>query len=570
VSRRAARPGRASRRANPSRAALLAELADVQAQLGELVRFRELRHELEVEREEVAVQRDQLLDSHRELEASRGRYVELFDFAPIPYVTHDAFGVVIELNLQAGVLFGVERQRLIGWPLTGFVARESKADFLRHLARCRAGAELAETELVISTRSRRRVHVAMTSRPVPMNEERVYSAAIIDLSERDHAASERERVLEERQRVEREQHAALAASNAVDHFLAVLGHELRTPLTPILLGIETALRRGVVPEHMRPLFDLIRRNVELEGRLVDDLLDVTRIRQGRLRLEFEPLDLNEIVGDVCRSSMPTAEAAGIALGYTTAAERSWVSGDPPRLRQVCWNLLQNAIRNTPAGGRIDVRTENLAGTVVVRVTDTGRGITPERLAGIFKPFTHTPGGREGPGLGIGLSISRSLVEAHHGHITATSPGTGRGATLEVELPTIERPAVQLAPGREPVDTRRLSVLLVEDNEDNAVALADLLALHGFRVARASTVAAALERAPGEYDVIVSDLGLPDGSGLDIVRRLRGDAQPVRAIALSGYGTARDVEQSLAAGFTLHLTKPVDPDALVSAIRRVAS
>jgi CheY-like chemotaxis protein len=317
------------------------------------------------------------------------------------------------------------------------------------------------------------------------------------------------------------------------------------------------------------MFDLMRRSIELEARLIDDLLDVTRIRQGKLRLDRETINLHALIAEVLETYRPQVEADGLTVEARLSARATWLRADPDRIRQVIWNLLQNALRNTPAAGAIELETrDGVPGMVVVRVRDNGRGMTPDVLDRVFQPFEQWPDRRGG--LGLGLSICRGLVEAHGGRIIAASPGVGRGSTFEVELPTTPQPDISaVAPAHvsERAPEHGLRVLVVEDNQDTASALVELLELYGFEVRHAPTLECARRMATSDVDVIVSDLGLPDGSGLELLENAR---RPVRAIALSGYGMAEDVERSLAAGFTLHLTKPVAPDDLVEAIRRVAN
>jgi PAS domain S-box-containing protein len=552
-----------------SRIELVMELRALRERLDRFATLETPQHDLSSHQEERAVQAEELRRFRDELDASRQRFRDLFDFAPIAIVTHDPGGLIQDLNLQATLLLDCDREHVIGIPLVNHVAPEDRRFLLNHLSRARRQAEATSTELRIRLRSGRVVPVHVMTRRSTANASGPYMTAIVDLTERKRHEEERRRVDEERHRTEEEHQAAQVASEATDHFLAVLSHELRTPLTPVVIALETAIRRGIVPDELLPTFEIMRRNVLLETRLIDDLLDITRIRQGKLRLEPAYVDLHEVVYDVVSTCAPSTDAARLSVATELRASRSWLYADPLRLRQVCWNLVQNAMRNTPAGGRILVRTEN-DGTraIVLTVSDTGRGITPERLARLFKPFDQDTGARIG--LGLGLSISRGLVEGHGGRIQARSAGLGKGATFTVELPVVDAPAVRArSPEARPLVDRVLSVLLVEDNEDNASALVDLLELQGFRVERAPGVAAALRCTDRDYDVLVSDLGLPDGSGIDVVQAFSA-RRPVKAIALSGYGSDSDVERSLAAGFSLHLTKPVEPTELVRAIEELAA
>src|SRR5581483_2867589 len=262
---------------------------------------------------------------------------------------------------------------------------------------------------------------------------------------------------------------------------------------------------GMVPGALAPTVEMIRRNVELEARLIDDLLDVTRITQGKLRLTLQPEDLHAIVEDVVALCAEEVRAAGVQVSLEIAADASHVSGEATRLRQVVWNLLKNAIRHTPRGGRITIRSVNPApGRVVLEVCDTGTGIEAATLERLFRPFEQGP--EEGPhsaGLGLGLAICRGIVEAHGGGIAAASDGRDRGARFTVELATVGAPTPAIRPARRATRStpRPKKVLLVEDNRDNATAIAELLRVHGYEVEVADSVRAAVEQARSGFDVL---------------------------------------------------------------------
>ncbi|XHR27029.1 MAG: PAS domain S-box protein [Chthoniobacteraceae bacterium] len=365
--------------------------------------------------------------------------------------------------------------------------------------------------------------------------------------------------------------AAEAANQAKDQFIAVLSHELRTPLTPVLAMVTAMEDSGRLPETWRADIEAIHRNVELEARLIDDLLDVTRISQGKLILRTEPLDVHaslQAALEICRSEL---EAKHQELVLALEARRHWVQADPARLGQVFWNLVKNAVKFTPEGGRIEVRTADEAGgRVQITVADNGIGIEADVLPRVFNAFEQGEASRKRRfgGLGLGLSIAKALVEMHHGTLAAASEGRSHGALFTVDLETIE-PGPKLAaepPRAQPEAGPARRILLVEDHEDTARILSRLLRQWGYTVATAGSVATALERAKqAQFDLLVSDLGLPDGSGLEIARHLRGR---VRAVALSGYGTDEDIRASLEAGFSEHLTKPVSIQTLRAAVNKL--
>jgi PAS domain S-box-containing protein len=398
--------------------------------------------------------------------------------------------------------------------------------------------------------------------------------ATLDVTERRHAEEELRRAVA----------AAEEANEAKDRFLATLSHELRTPLTPVL-AIVSRLEEDERARGFRDDLVRIRRNVELEARLIDDLLDLTRVARGKLELHPEVADARKMVEHTLQICCEEATASGrlrVVTDLQAGDHRIWA--DPSRITQVLWNLLNNAAKFTPPGGTITVRSWREEGpTLVLEVGDTGIGIEPGLLPHIFGAFeqVHARSRRIG-GLGLGLAISRAIAEMHGGSLTARSEGQDRGATFTLRLPVgtlprVEEPAPPAAgsqaPEPGPAARTSLAILLVEDHADTAEAMADLLGLLGHRVITAGSVTeglAAAERAwtNGGLDLVVSDLGLPDGSGVDLMREL-SLRYGLPGIALSGYGMEDDIRQSLEAGFSKHLTKPVNPQSLKAALQEVA-
>jgi signal transduction histidine kinase/CheY-like chemotaxis protein len=370
---------------------------------------------------------------------------------------------------------------------------------------------------------------------------------------------------------------AVAANLAKDKFLAVLSHELRNPLAPILISASAMEADRSLPGSTREVAATIRRNAELEARLIDDLLDLNRVRAGKLALRLEPVDAHAATRDAVAMCRPDADAKGVRLSMTLAADRPLVRADPARLRQVAWNLLRNAVKFTPSGGEVTVTSATTRdGSFCLEVSDTGIGVEPDALSRIFNAFEQ--GGdavtREFGGLGLGLAISRSLAESHGGRLTAASLGRGRGATFTLTLPTLEQPAASRASGgRETAawataPARPLRILLVEDHMDTARAVCRLLRGSGHEVTVASTVNDALgAAAAGQFEILISDLGLPDGSGLELMRQLQTSPR-LKGIALTGYGSDDDAASATRAGFAMHLTKPVSAQTLEAAINCV--
>jgi PAS domain S-box-containing protein len=364
---------------------------------------------------------------------------------------------------------------------------------------------------------------------------------------------------------------AEASDRAKDRFLAVLSHELRTPLMPVISAAGMLENDALVTGQVRRLATMIRKNAELEARLIDDLLDLTRVSQGKLSLQLEPVDLHATVRDVLRACAAELESKKLHLELELAAAEHLVCADQARLQQVIWNLVKNAAKFSPAGGHLAIRSTNdTAGRLTLSVADQGIGIEPELLPRIFNAFEQ--GGsdvtRRYGGLGLGLAISKAFIEAQGGVIAATSQGQGCGATFTIELPlageAVRPTPVAVAP--EPAPGCR--ILLVEDHEDTALLLAELLKMHGYTVKTAGTVASALRLADtGTFDLVVSDLGLPDGTGLDLMRQL-SVRHGVPGVALSGYGFDTDVRAARAAGFREHITKPVSPAVLLRVLARM--
>jgi PAS domain S-box-containing protein len=379
---------------------------------------------------------------------------------------------------------------------------------------------------------------------------------------------------------------ALAANQAKDAFLATLSHELRTPLNPALLVASDAADNEALPENIRADFRMIANNISLQARLIDDLLDFSRIVHGKLAMERRPLDLHETVRAAAATIQGEMAAKGIRLSISFPASSPVVDGDPVRLRQVFWNVLKNALKFTPPGGRIDIAAaERPSGESEIRISDTGIGMRPQELARIFFPFVqgrHTDENRQERygGLGLGLAISRMLVESHGGTISAESPGPDRGSTFIVRLPSGARakdPSGAIKDGGEKsrppaqAGSQRPAtrVLFVEDHESTREAMTTLLKRRGYDVKPASTIEAALKTADQEeFDVLISDLGLPDGNGCDLMRELRVKRPSLRGIAISGFGMDADLNRSQAAGFIEHLTKPVSVDSLDRALARI--
>jgi signal transduction histidine kinase len=376
---------------------------------------------------------------------------------------------------------------------------------------------------------------------------------------------------------------AMAASRAKDDFLAALSHELRTPLNPVLLLATEAAGNLQLPAEVRTDFETIAKNVTLEARLIDDMLDLTRIARGKLALEMRPADVHASLQDALEMVREEIEQKQISLTLKLHADRRTVLGDDVRLKQVFWNVIKNAAKFTPVAGQITIETDAPAGgsDLAVRIIDTGIGMTAAEIARIFEAFSQGDHATQrGPhrfgGMGLGLAISRMMMEMHAGSISATSGGRNQGTAFLIKLPLLQitGPAPVDAnhstpPPRPPSavnpDEQRRRILLVEDHKPTSRTLAHLLTRRNYSVVAAGCLAEARAAASREnFDLLISDIGLPDGNGYELMTELNGRHGLV-GIALTGYGMEEDVSRSQAAGFVTHLTKPVTVQALDSAL-----
>jgi PAS domain S-box-containing protein len=374
--------------------------------------------------------------------------------------------------------------------------------------------------------------------------------------------------------LQRAKSEAEEANQAKDQFLAMLSHELRTPLTPVLMTIASLRRDPNLTDDLRRDLEVLQRNVELEALLIDDLLDLTRIAHGKLELHNDAVDVHSTLDHALSISAADLYGKNITVTRRFEAREHHCWADPARLQQVFWNLVKNAAKFTPEGGRLDLHTRNNdAHQIVIEITDNGIGIDPALMPRIFDAFEQ--GGRivtsKYGGLGLGLAVSKRVVDLHHGTIGARSAGPGHGATFVVTLNAMETSLLEgpvLFLESEPAVAQHLQILFVEDHKDTARVLGRILKNAGFEVSHADSLAKARELAnTRRFDLVISDVGLPDGSGLDLMRGLR-ETQDLTGIALSGFGTDDDVAASTAAGFAEHLTKPVDWERLRSAIERL--
>ena len=480
-------------------------------------------------------------------------------------------------------MFGYSAREAIGEHITLIIPSDrhpEEDDVLRHIRR---GEKVDHYETVRRAKDGRRVDIALTVSPVVDANGQIIGASKIarDITERKRAEEEREQLLA---RLEAALQTAEEASRLRDDFLATVSHELRNPLNSIV-GWAGLLRSGSLDaEKSVQAVDAIMRNARAQDRIIKDLLDISRMVTGRLRLDIQPLRLKEVVESAIETIRPAMEAKQIRLEASFDPTASLLTGDSVRLRQVFWNLLSNAVKFTSKNGRIQIFSRRIDSHVEIVVSDTGIGIEPSFLPYVFDRFRQAESGsnRQSAGLGLGLAIVRSLVELHGGSVSAASDGRGRGASFTVKLPTLlafsttdpaelVHPAVEETPQtRDGPPLKNLRILVVDDEAGAREVIAAILAPTAAEVKEAQSASDALELMDHWLpDVLLADIGMPEVDGYEFIRRVRsrslesGGAVP--AAALTAYARSEDRVRVLAAGYQIHLSKPIQPVELVTEI-----
>jgi PAS domain S-box-containing protein len=509
------------------------------------------------------------LSEHRQGEQialdSDARLRAVVDSASDVIITLSEHGVIESVN-QAGIeTFGYSREELLGQPIRMLIPdRSFKADtdyldnFRRSGVRQIAGSD---REVVGQRKDGCTFPADLAVSEVQLGTCKLFTAIVRDITQRKEA----ERALLEAKE------AAEAASRAKEHFLSVLSHELRTPLTPVLAEISFIEQdTSAVPAELRERLKMVRRNLETEARLVDDLLDMTRISQGKINLRFEIVNLHDALRAALGMFQGAIDARSLEIRLSLHAKQHHIWADPGRMQQILLNLLSNAVKFTPANGRISIRSSNVAeGLIEIEVRDSGVGIDAEMLPRIFNPFEQSERTRQLGGLGLGLSIAKSLAELHLGKLMASSDGRDLGSAFRLVLAVAAPPAANAPTAAESVHSLKSKhrILVVEDHDDTRAVLGRLIRSLGHQVTVAANVREALEAAERAiFDLLVCDIVLPDGSGLEVMEKLKPKVE--RGIALSGFGQTDDLRRSYEAGFNEHLTKPVNFAMLKEALERV--
>jgi PAS domain S-box-containing protein len=496
------------------------------------------------------------ITERRRLELAAAWLSSIVEFSNDAVISKSIDGRVTSWNPAAERLLGYATNEIVGKPITTIIPPEQHAEEQRIMERLRRGERIEHFDTVRLTKDGRRIDVSLTISPLKNEEGEIVGASKIMRDIR------RRKELEERLRAE---------DKLKDEFLATLAHELRNPLAPIRTASEILSHAPVDGTLAQSAVTTIRRQILHLTRLVDDLLDVSRITRDRIELQQRPIDLTVVIGHAVETVEPLLREKNVRLSVTgaTGHESLYVDGDFARLVQCMGNILANAAKFTAPGGAISVRAYAQDSTAIIEVADTGAGITPELLPRVFDRFVQGSRAldRSQGGLGIGLSIVKRLVEMHGGEVTAKSPGPEQGSTFEIRLPRVARPSGPSSEGTAfSAPPRR--VLIVDDNVDAADSLATLLQLKGHETQAVYNGSEALERV-GSFKphVALIDIGLPKMNGYELAKRLRQmfARASMRLVALTGYGQAEDRQLSAAAGFDDHLVKPVDLPTLERAL-----
>jgi PAS domain S-box-containing protein len=497
-------------------------------------------------------------------------------------LSKDLNGIIQSVNSAAERMFGYRADELIGHNIRILIPPERQAEEDLILGRIRRGERVDHFETVRVAKNGDRMDMSLTVSPVLDD-----AGAVIGVSKIARNITEQKRAIAERDRLLDAERAARAeaerASRVKDEFLAMVSHELRTPLNAILSWTELMVRGRDDPKILERGLDVVARNTRLQAQLISDLLDISRIVAGKLRLENQSVDVASIVSDAIDTVGHAAAAKQIAI--TTSLEAGGpITGDPARLQQVVWNLLSNAVKFTPVGGHISVTLREIQTHAIITVSDDGAGIPTEFLPHVFDRFHQADRSttRRFGGLGLGLAIVKHLVELHGGTVHAASEGPGRGASFTVAIPAIpaapEAGVGEVAPPRqdawEEVSFDGLRILVVEDEPDTRDFLKRLLEARGAAVLVASSVEEALRLfRSGSPDLLISDIGLPELDGYDLMRLVRAEpgsgAHTMPAIAVTAYARPEDRMRALRAGYQTHIAKPVEPAELLAAVASLA-
>ncbi len=501
-------------------------------------------------------------------EGARAHLASIVESSDDAIVSKTLDGLILSWNRAAERLFGYSADEAVGQPITLIIPSERVEEEAQILGKLRCGERVDHLETVRVAKTGRRIHVALTISPIRDAGGAIVGASKIarDITERKASEGAQQRFIGELKRAEE---ALREGDRRKDEFLAVLAHELRNPLAPIRYAVAMAKKEESTDAHRTQAQAIIERQVEHMGRLLDDLLDVSRITRGTLILRRGSIDLASAVAAAQESARPLIEARSHTLAVRLPQEPVRLVADPVRLAQILANLLVNAAKYTDAGGRIELEARREGEELTIEVRDNGIGICAQMMPRMFTLFAQASPAleRSEGGLGIGLSLVRGLVELHGGRVCAYSEGAGQGSKFVVRLP-VGNPAAaedgQEAGPAAHARSRPLRLLVADDNRDSAATCAALLEASGHAVSVAHTGREAFDLACRiEPDALLLDIGMPELNGYQLARRIRRTGWGRRAllIAITGWGQEQDKRRALAAGFDRHLTKPIDPNGL---------
>jgi PAS domain S-box-containing protein len=520
------------------------------------------------------------ITERKQVERKLREQAEMLDLAHDAIFAWELDGAISYWNRAAEEIYGYAREEAVGRVSHELLETEAIEDMDALLDSLRLSGRW-QGELRHRTKDGREIVVESRMTLVKRNGHRLVLETNRDITERKRAEQERERLLESENAARRE---AEHANHAKDEFLALLSHELRTPLTPMLGWIRILRRRQVRPEDHDSALEKIERSVESEIKLVSDLLDVSRIITGKMTLNLQTLDFSGIFSAAVEVARSLAEAKEIDLVVETDKREALVSGDPDRLQQVVLNLVSNAIKFTPPGGRVEARLGSDGAQLELIVKDTGQGISPEFLPHVFERFRQADSSvaRAHGGLGLGLSITKRLVELHQGSIHAESEGEGRGSTFTVKLPFAVNPGAPPTSSRQiysgdyrarefgSVSLEGARILMVDDDANTRDMMKVMLEQVGADVVTASSANEALSKLqPGRYDAMLADIGMAEVNGYELIARVRAlgpeKGGDLPAIAITAFAGKEDRLRAITSGFQYHMSKPVEPGELVGAI-----
>ncbi|MFN8390585.1 MAG: PAS domain S-box protein [Bdellovibrionota bacterium] len=493
----------------------------------------------------------------------------------------DLEGVITSWNRGAERVLGYSAEEVIGRHVSMLMPPEQIEDMPRILEKIRRG----ETVDHYQTKRRRKdgtiVDVSLTVSPIRDASGRIIGAAKMgrDITAEKRAREEREQLLAAAEKAKAD---AEAANRLKDEFLATLSHELRTPLNAILGWARILGNPQVGPEDVKEGLTVIERNAKVQVQIIEDLLDISRIVSGTMRLDVQRINVAEAIDAAVTAVTPAAQAKGVSIQKVLDPLAGAVSGDPARIQQVVWNLLTNAVKFTPKGGRVQVLLERVNSHVEISVIDSGIGIKPDFLPHIFERFSQADSSttRRHGGLGLGLAIVKQLIELHGGTVRAKSPGEGQGSTFSVSLPITVLHDNRVEKTRPKDDQtgdyqydceslRGIRVLVVDDEPDARQLVSRVLTECGAEVTTAESAAEAIKLLTEDVmpDILVSDVGMPDQDGYDLIRQVRHRvaAKKLPAVALTAFARTEDRKRALLAGFQTHVAKPVDPSELVAVV-----